>query len=638
MNYKIFLLVSVFVGGLLLHSCSDDELQQINPNKITTEVFWETQADCELGINAIYNAFKDRNLMALRVESQRSDMAHKYQNDAENSYYLKTYNNSKSDIQNKWASLYTGVFRANQALIGLNKFKELNPDVNEEMWNNWRGQALFFRGLFYFYLHSSFNNGEVVIRDTIPEVIADFQIPVSSSKDVFNFFMTDLKAAYTEGILPNTWSKGNEGRITRGAVAAVIGQAYLYQENYDSAKVYLGDVINNTAYAYALTDDLKENVSSTNELNSEAILEIVYSENLKPEETANSGDGVSSKYGDDVSPIETQWGQAAMYPAYWLQMAYKEDPMDVNDPRNLTPQIDIVSGDPVLDENGEVIMELRRYNQRASAYIAFVDDEATQYYLARTCLAWNFNNKSTAAFKMMSNCNEYSYIDANRSNSENYKSGVNYRVLRLADIFLMYAETLIEGGSNESGVTEALSYINKVRYRSALQLLGPSTGEFASSTFDEETYDAQKVMDQLMYVERPLEISILGHASRHMDLRRWGIYEERFQELSQLRYSFGSYPEEIWSDNTDGTRKFLYPKAEDAPYDPITKKNYIRWGSILYYDSYFDNAVGWDGKPAGDDKFDIEYQASAANYIESQHAYWPIPLVEETSNPNIYNK
>ncbi|WP_282037624.1 RagB/SusD family nutrient uptake outer membrane protein [Saccharicrinis aurantiacus] len=632
MNYKILLLLSVFVGGLLFHSCSDDVLEQVNPNKITTDSFWKTQDDCERGVNAIYNAFKDKNLMAMRAESNRSDMGHKYANDNENSFYLKTYNNSKPEIEGKWAAIYTGIFRANQALEGLIQFKEENPEVDEVLWNNWYAQALFFRGLFHFYAYSSFNDGEVPIRDIVPQVLEDYQIPVSPAKDVFNFFMSDLKQAYVENMLPNTWNDTDPGRITRGAVAAVIGQAYLYEANYDSAKFYFEDVINNSAYGYALTEDLRDNVGKTNELNSEAILEIVYSENLKPEQQASAADGVSAKYGDDVSPIETQWGQAAMYPAYWLQMAYKNDPMDSTDARNLTPEIDIITGEATDNE------VLRKHNLRASAYIAFVDDEAAQYYLERPALAWVFNNKSTAAFKMMSNCNEYTYLDS-RPNSTTFKSGVNYRVLRLADIYLMYAEALIEGGDNDGGVAQALSYINKVRYRSALQLFG-TVSEWTDhgKTYDGLTYDAQMVMEKLMYVERPLEISILGHASRHMDLRRWGVYKERFQELATHRYAFGSYPQEKWTVEPDGTRKYVYPNNEEKIINPDGGSPIIRWGSILYFDNYFDNAVGWNGNPPNAGAFDTEYEQAASNYIESQHAYWPIPLVEETSNPKIYDK
>jgi len=632
MKNRIIYMLLVFVGGLFVSSCSVDELEQVNPNESTTDSFWETQDQCQQGINAIYNAFKDRDLMGMRIENQHSDMAHKYQQDPNNPFYLKNYNNSQNDIQKKWSALYTGIFRANQALEGLMKFKTEHPGFDEAKWNDWYAQALFFRGLFHFYLYSSFNEGEIPIRSKVPASTADYNVPVSSAQDVFDFFMTDLKAAYVEGMLPDSWKAGEEGKITRGAVAAVIGQAYLYEANYDSAKVYFEDVINNASYGYALTADPKDNVTTHAELNSESILEIVYSYALKPEENANSTQGVSSKYVDEVSPVEAQYG-GAMFPSYWLQMAYKTDSMDTTDPRNMAPVIDLITSAPT----GEIA--LRKYNLRASAYVAFVDDEASNYYLSRPVFAYAFNNGQSACFKMMSNCNEFDYN--NLPNEETYKSGVNFRVIRLADVYLMYAECLVEGGTNDGGVADALAYINKVRYRSALLLCGLPGGEYAASDFDDKIYTAEDVMHQLMYVERPLEISILGHATRHIDLRRWKIYKERFEELAAKRYAFGSYPVEKWSDvdvNGEMKRKYLYPNANEQFVDPITGKKVIRYGAIIYDESYLDNAVAWNLAPAPSSSFRTEYGESAANYVESEHGYWPIPLVEETTNPGIYAK
>ncbi|WP_297086503.1 RagB/SusD family nutrient uptake outer membrane protein [uncultured Draconibacterium sp.] len=637
MKNKIKVLLSVLAGILILNSCNEDELEQVNPNKVTSESFWATMDDCEQGVNAIYNAFKSKNLMLMLKENERADMGHKPASwaDGANAFYKKTFNNAENNIQNKWAALYEGVFRANQAIEGLEKYKSETTNLDEEAWNDLYAQAVFFRGLFHYYLYSSFNEGSIPIRNKVPKTMAEQYVAISPAEEVFNFFMEDLQFAYTEGFLPDVWNAGDEGKITRGAVAAVIGQAYLYEGEYNQAMVYLKDVIDN--YGYALTDDPADNVTTHAEFNSESILEINYSYSLKPEEAVNSDEGLSAKYVDDISPVEAQWG-GAMFPSYWLQLAYKEDPMDSTDERNLAPVIDIPTGEVLKAADGTDSMAVRKHNLRASAYISFVDDEAQHYYLDRPAFTWNWNVGTKAAFKFLSNCNEFHYDDL--PNEETYKSGVNYRVIRLADVYLMYAECLIQGGNNDGGVQEALAYINKVRYRSALQLLG-NPGEFAGSTYDGKSYSAQDVMNQLMYVERPLEISIMGHATRHIDLRRWGIYKERFQELADKRYASGSYPPEIWSDvEVDGVmkRKYLFPNANQGQriVNPNGGNPIIRWGCVIYDASYFDNAVGWDLKDYNTNNFLFEYEESAANYIESEHAYWPIPLVEETTNPNIY--
>ena len=51
-------------------------------------------------------------------------------------------------------------------------------------------------------------------------------------------------------------------------------------------------------------------------------------------------------------------------------------------------------------------------------------------------------------------------------------SDINFRLIRLADIYLMYAECLIKGGADDNGVAEASKYINRVRKRAGTVLIG----------------------------------------------------------------------------------------------------------------------------------------------------------------------
>ena len=118
-------------------------------------------------------------------------------------------------------------------------------------------------------------------------------------------------------------------------------------------------------------------------------------------------------------------------------------------------------------------------------------------------------------------------------------SGINYRLIRLADIYLMYAECLIKGGASDGNVQSAINAINKVRHRAGVVLIGKSEqGEFKRYTYDEKEYAASDVMNHLMYVERPLELCMEGHAIRVIDLRRWNITKERFDQLASDEYKY----------------------------------------------------------------------------------------------------
>lgn len=557
----------------------EDFLTETNPNEMSTDSFWKTLDDTEMGLNAVYNSFKNGSIMRTNDEYNRSDMTWPGwgRPNTTNSYYLQTFTNASGAPNSKWDALYKGIFRANQVIEALNKLE--GTGVDQERWTEQMGQAKFFRGLFYFYLHSSFNNGSVLIYDFVPQDEADFYQTVRPADEVRAFFTADLEYAHQN--LPAKWADRDLGRVTAGSAAAVLGKSYLYAKEYDMAAQYFKDVIENPEYGYALAPNVGDNFTTQNELNQESILEIVYSLNYKNEESVWAEENTSSTLNFTVSPVG---GWRSMYPSCWLIMAYKNDAMDVNDPRNY-----------VTDEDGT--SRLRTYNLRTSYSIALVDDKDMNYYGVITAEGARFNNSETAYWRKHSN---WDICENEKDISQaTPRSGVNYRVIRLADVYLMYAEALIQGGQG-GDVEQAMKYINRVRHRSALQLIGmDGTGEFPVADHNDVTYDAQSLMHHLMYVERPLELSAEGHAIRTIDMRRWGITQQRFQELSQIHYHRDNY-------------KFVDSKG----------KNVTRWGSILL-----------EGEK--DSKDLIDYQQAAQNYNEAAHAYWPIPNSETTTNPEI---
>lgn len=576
---KKLVLKYITIGLVLLSAFAcDDFLTETNPNEMSTDSFWKTLDDTEMGLNAVYNSFKNGSIMRMTDEYNRSDMTWPGwgRPNTTNPYYLQTFTEASTAPNAKWDALYKGIFRANQVIEALKALE--GTGVDEERWTEQMAQARFFRGLFYFYLHSSFNKGSVLIFDFVPQDEADFYQTVRPAEEVRAFFIKDLEYAYDN--LPARWDDNNKGRATAGAAAAVLGKSYLYAGDYDTAAMYFKDVITNPDYGYALAPHVGDNFTTRNELNEESILEVVYSLNYKNEQNPYAEENTSSVLNFMVSPVG---GWRVIYPSCWLIMAYKNDAMDINDPRNY-----------VTDEDGN--KRLRTYNLRTSYSIALVDDKDMQYYGKVTAEATFFNNAETAYWRKHSN---WDITDNEKNISQaTPRSGVNYRVIRLADVYLMYAECLIKGGTDNSKIDEALMYVNRVRHRSALQLLGPDgTGEYPAADHDDVVYDAQKLMDHLMYVERPLELSAEGHAIRFLDLRRWGLLPQRFIELSTKHYHRDNYT-------------FIDSKG----------KSVTRWGSVLV-------------EGAKDDKDLVDYVQAAQNYNEDAHAYWPLPNSEIVTNP-----
>ena len=99
-----------------------------------------------------------------------------------NAAYLQNFNDSYQTLRNKWAALYTGVFRCNQVIEGVEKVRTiLTDEVQIGKLTQIEAQAYFFRGVFFSYLKYIFQIMEnVPYIDYVPEEEDDYYKKVYS--------------------------------------------------------------------------------------------------------------------------------------------------------------------------------------------------------------------------------------------------------------------------------------------------------------------------------------------------------------------------------------------------------------------------------------------------------------------------
>ncbi len=585
-NIKIGKLTIMMLFLVALVGCSEDFLEKSNPNQLSTDSFWNTVDDLNVGLIATYKSFSSDNNYMLLDELVRSDLAWGtgWQRPFNvNDRYLQTFNEASAEGETKWSQLYTTIFRANQVIEASDKLiGTLSSEDEEAEAVLVKAQATFMRGFAYFILSTTFNNGEVVLWDVVPGGEHGFYRDVSTAQEIKDFYRADLE--YAKNSLPIAWEDAREkGRITAGAAEAVLGQSYLADNDFSNAAVYFKNVIDN--YGYSLTSNIGSNFTTMDELNEESILEIVRSTDYKGELNQwDWRDTGASSIQQKLTPIG---GWNGGVPANWLILEYRNEVLDYADPRNKI----------IADDGTE---SFRKFSLRTSWSVAIVDDTSLGYYGEDTPVeAHHFQNKMSCYWRKHTNWDLGFESEAARSPGK-VRSGVNQRLIRLAEIYLQYAECLIEAGD----VDEALVYINKVRRRSGVQLLGLNgTGEYPLNDHDNIAYDATSLMEHLRYKEYPLELSCEGHGgTRNVDLRRWGVKKQRFAELAAKRYKGDHY---YWT-QADGTA---------GP---------TRWGSIVVELA--------PGDPTVDESWN-EFQEAAVNYNESLHAYWRLPNGETITNP-----
>lgn len=646
MKNKFLIIASVALASVGVTSCSDF-LEEDNPNAPTTVNYGYKLSDCESAVTAVYNSFRQPNMYGFSDNLKRTDLVlpGRYWASSNDPMYNHTFNNNNQTAASQWEELYRGIFRANQAIFYLNRAK---PNCTTEAMlascNELEAQARFFRGLFYFYLNISFNGGNVPYFDYVPFLEEDFYQDIKSSEFIKEKYRADLLYAYN--MLPRSYSdKTDQGRITKGAAAAVLGKSYLYDGDYSTAAQYFKDIIDSGVYTLVEAD---QNQTANGEFNAESILEISYTTQFNTEYGVWSSSALHNIYNKYTAG---NGGWSILYPSCWLTDAYAQEPVDtlVVLPQETAIEPIFMSTDSLVIqsrgnnssvqvmENGKWIdykqsktfgyidyVHRSNLSLRASASVAIPQENSVGYYKATPT---NYiKNGAVGYFKLYSNCYD---VQTERDMVPSDVNPVNVRLIRYADVLLMYAECLIEGGTNDAALREALKYVNVVRHRGGTTLKGlplaPNdmyqdgvTATYQQSDDEDLIDSAQKLMDHLMYVERPLELNIEGFNIRYYDLRRWGLLPSRFAELSTQEFVLMQHDSYYASDAGN-----VNVNGNECP----TMKAGRTWGKAEPYDPE-------NSKHADKDIY-VNYFQASVNYTDAENAYYPVPSKEVISNPKI---
>ncbi|MNF32356.1 SusD family protein [compost metagenome] len=474
-------------------SCvNDEDLLQVDPNVETAASFWKTDQDAIEGVNAAYGSLLTDGtymrstplLLDLKGDDTRS-----------NSPWDAMYNVGRfnSTVSNAaiygWAyeTYYQGIYRCNQVLTNV-------PGIamtDEGLKNRILGQAHFLRGLYLFHAVNMFKNVP------LPTEIAVYN-PQKTNEEGWAQVIADFKAAAE--LLPTTYDNvsgldaGQKGRATKGAALGYLGKAYLFTKDFENAKTSFKKVID--LGVYSLVSNYRDNFTDKNENNSESLFEVQFSREAGGVDLGwggapASGWGKTSARAITYGPRAFGWTD--VQPTWTLFNEYHDE---------LTTSGAV---DPRLDAT-------MFYNKPGGMQL-YGQDFATFYAANPGDLNDLF-------------CRKYQNSDGEYANEYDWRSGINERLLRYADILLMYAECL-----NETGDTAgAYTYIQMVRNRVGLPNL--STAKPGLS---------QDGMREQIGHERFLEFPLEGH--RFDDIRRWGWLENptKLAWLKARDVEFNSY-------------------------------------------------------------------------------------------------
>lgn len=522
---------------------------------LTGKNFYKSPDDIRSALYSTYSSLRDNGLYSASIYlfgDVRSDVAFPNQTN----YYANTFRHeiekftisaNNSGNQNYWAHHYKGIIRANTVI---EKGKEFFG--NDEAVQKYIAEAEVLRALFYFNLVRAYG-GVPIIMD-IPQEYTDSRGHLrASTEEVYIRILTDLTTAIESNNLYRSTNNGEKtptGRVNKYAAEALLGKVLLSMPNditeaaypnveawkdisanpnitvfypettttqYEAAKYYLEDVINNGGYE--LYPNFSELFKPTNKHSSESIWEVEYktgqAEGLgspfytlfspasyAPRNKANSN-------GYIPSPISNQGNGACAPTGYFMDMAKKWDSMYPDYQYEVRKFDDVIytdtrisDGNIKLDTDGISYLPVNE-NKDYTQNVAYPYDPYTGTSFRTSVKGFSADDQWMCGKYMGSS--EYKVND----------SDDNWYILRFADVLLLLAEAeahISDGVLSQSVLNNT---INLVRERAGI------VPYLASGDSNKEwVLDTPEKVYQAIYDERTLELAFEGH--RWFDLVRSG--------------------------------------------------------------------------------------------------------------------
>ena len=437
------------VVALVLVGACDHFLDPKPSDVLAPENFYKTSSDAIAAVNGIYEQQKWGHWLGFwYISDIATDDIIATANFGSDGHRMANYTFDPSEwpLGDMWGNRYTTINRANAVL---DRVPAITMD--DALKTRLLGEARFLRALSYFDLVRTF--GDVPLIEHEVKSLDGLDVARTPAAQVYALIVSDLQSAATA--LGASYSGADVGRATSGAARALLAKVYLTQKDWTNAAATAAQVI--SSGRYTLNTRWKDNFSIAKKItNSESIFELNY-------------DGVLDPGAGSVMMLFSLPSNFPGGDAYGLMQV---TPSLVNlfaasDQRGNHGTF-MVS--PYTDATGQTTTWAL---PAGAAFDKYLDEDDTQNMTKR---GW-----------------------AQQSN--------DWIVLRYADVLLMYAEAVNEGGAASGAMTKETA-LNTVRTRAGIA----AAGALSQAAFRDS-----------VRLERRREFVFEGQ--RWFDLSRWGILD-----------------------------------------------------------------------------------------------------------------
>ena len=436
-KYVLALCLALSVGA-----CKDDFLEIAPEDQPTLDNFYGSEVEIKAATASLYGRpwfeYNDKFSWA-GGDGLAGDLYNDYQHEGQ--LFFFSYSDNNNILSQAWRGLYNVVAFSN-AIINDMPSVAAKKGVSQQAINRGVAEAKVFRALAYYILTENF--GEVPIIENAAALVnsGNINVPKHTKASVYEFIIRDLEFAAEH--LP---AADAPGRVNKWSAKGLLSKVYLTRAQYaksdadfQKAAANAEEVIENSGHS--LMNNYADLFKVANNNNPETLIALQWISGAWG--TGNSRQAVFGR-SNLITNNSEAWGggKSATY-------NYMENLLDNADGAvdKRQPSIYMLLGDHYP--------EIR---QKAGGYtynIVTVDPETG------TQLEYNA--------PLLNNIKKYVVGSADdiKAPVNNQAVPLNQYMLRLADVYLIYAEAVL-GLANSTSDGKALAYFNTIRKRAGLE-------------------------------------------------------------------------------------------------------------------------------------------------------------------------
>lgn len=425
---------------LLLSSCSKEFLEIEPQDRLTIDNFYRNETEIKAATASLYGFpwfdFNDK-FFWLAGDCMSGNMYYTW--DQEGQFFFFSYTEGNAYLSSGWQGLFRVISYANSIINDMPRAAA--GKVSQQVIDRALGEARFIRGTSYFFLAEYW--GDVPIVENSTELVAtnNLFLPKNKRSSVYEFARRDL--AFAAENLP---AADAPGRLTQWSAKGMLAKLHLTMaqnlgdgasaENFAKAKQYAADVIENSGLT--LMPNYADLFKIENNNNPESLFALQWMEGGYAFGNSRQANWARSS---QITGNSECWGGGKCASYDFVQDV---EPGDKRQPA-------------IFMAPGNHYPEIRKADGGYTYKIVNRDPNDPNITLE-------------GAAPLLNNLKKYvvgSADDNGGKVSTGQATALNQYMLRLADVYLIYAEATL-GAAGSTADAKALEYFNAIRQRAGL--------------------------------------------------------------------------------------------------------------------------------------------------------------------------